>query len=62
MQQKTINAVGHLPDTLQMHRTYLHDVTNLFAFEYPISPSSRHAGNVEQLGTIDHVVICESRQ
>ena len=47
-----------LPDTLQMHWANLDHVPGLLAFQDTIPTSSGHTGNVEQLGAVDHVIIC----
>jgi len=50
---------GHkdIPDTFQMHWANLHYMLLLLAFENAVTPASSHARNIEELGTIDHMVI-----
>lgn len=50
---------GNIPDTLQVHGTNLDNMANLFTLQNSVSSSSRHAGHVQKLGAIDHVVIYE---
>lgn len=50
-----------LPDAFQMHRTNLHNVPRLFALENAVATSPRHAGDIEQLRTVNHVIILSSR-
>lgn len=49
-----------VPDTLQVHRANFHDVANLLTLEDSIPSATGHARNVEQLGTVDHVVVCKT--
>lgn len=51
-------VILYIPDTLQMHGANLDHVTNFFALENAISTTTGHASNVQQLGTVDHMVIC----
>jgi hypothetical protein len=46
------------PDTLQMHGTNLDHMPNLFALEDAVAPAAGHAGDIQQLGTVDHMVVC----
>lgn len=46
-----------IPDTLQVHRANLDDVANLLALQNPITSTTGHTGNVEQLGAVNHVVV-----
>lgn len=56
---RIINATlwPSLPNTLQVHRADLHNMSDLLALENTISAPTCHAGHIEQLGTIDHVII-----
>jgi len=45
------------PDTLQMHRANFDHMSNLFALQNAVSSPSGHTSHVEQLCSIDHVVI-----
>lgn len=54
---KIQRAVKRDPDTLEMHWTNLDDVAGLLAFEYTIAAATSHTSHVEQLGTVDHMVI-----
>ena len=49
--------VGSIPDTLQMHRSNLDDMTCFLALENAITTTSGHSRNVQKLGTVDHVII-----
>lgn len=46
------------PDALQVHRPNLHHMSHLLALEDAISPAPSHARNIQELGAIDHVIIC----
>ena len=46
-----------LPNTLQVHRTDFDDMTDLFAFQDTITTTTSHAGDIEQFGAVDHVVV-----
>lgn len=48
------------PDTLQVHRTNLDHVSVFLALQNAVATTARHASNIEQLGTVDHVVIFTS--
>lgn len=48
------------PNTLQMHWPDLNNVPLLLTFQDAISASSGHSSNVEQLGSVDHVVVLSS--
>ena len=54
-----INVMGQdsLPDALQVHGANLHNVANLFALENTVASATRHASHIQELGTIDHVVV-----
>ena len=41
-----------------MHGANLDYMANLLALQDTVATATGHASNVEQLGTIDHVVIC----
>jgi hypothetical protein len=45
------------PDTLEMHRANLDHVTNLLTLQDAVSTTSRHPRDVEQLCSVDHVVV-----
>lgn len=45
-----------------MHRSDLDNVPHLFAFEDAVSSTASHPGNIQQLSTVDHVVVCQNRQ
>lgn len=49
---------GNLPDTLEMHWPYLDDMAGLLAFQDTISAAPSHTGHIQQLGSVDHVIIC----
>lgn len=49
-----------VPDTLQVHGANFHDVANLLTLQDSIPSTTGHTGNVEQLGAVDHVVVCET--
>lgn len=46
-----------LPNALEVHGTNLDHVSDLFGFEDTVSSTSRHASNVQQLGTVDEMVV-----
>jgi len=46
-----------LPDTLQVHWSDLDDMSDLFTFQDAVTASASHARHVQQLGTVDHVVV-----
>lgn len=48
----------NIPDTLKVHRANLDDVTNFLALQDAVSSATGHARNVQQLGAINHVVVC----
>jgi hypothetical protein len=45
------------PNTLQVHRSDFHHMADFLAFENAITSTPSHAGDVEQLRAIDHVII-----
>lgn len=47
----------YLPDALEVHRTNLDNVPYLFALEDTVAASASHARDVEEFGTINHVVV-----
>lgn len=47
----------HSPDTLQMHRANLDHMSDLLAFQDTIASPTCHSCHVQQLGTVDHVVV-----
>jgi hypothetical protein len=47
----------NVPDAFQVHRSNLHYVLLLLAFEDAVPTATGHAYNVEKLGTINHVVV-----
>lgn len=58
------HAVGskYIPDTFQMHRANFHHMAKLFALENSVTSTTGHASYIEQLCTIDHVVVCGKRK
>jgi hypothetical protein len=50
----------NVPNTLQVHGSDLHHVTNFLALENTITSPSRHAGHIEQLRAVNHVIICST--
>lgn len=48
------------PDALEMHRANLYDVPDLLALENAVTAPASHASNIQQLGAIDHVIVCEN--
>jgi len=48
------------PDTFQMHWANLDHMLLLLALEDAIPSTSGHASNIEELGTIDHMIILSS--
>ena len=51
----------NLPNTLQVHRPNFHHVSDFLAFENAVSPPPSHAGNIEQLGAINHMIIWRTK-
>lgn len=47
----------NLPDAFQMHGSYFNYDSSLFILENPIPLATRHTSNVQELGTIDHIII-----
>lgn len=45
------------PNALEMHRANLHNVPHFLALENTVSPTSGHSRHIQQLRTINHVVI-----
>lgn len=48
---------GNLPHSLEMHWSNFDHMPNLFTLQNPITSSPSHSSNVQQLGTVDHMVI-----
>lgn len=61
LSQKTMEAGFNIPYALEMHGPNLHNVAHFFALENTISSTTSHPGNVQELGAIDHVIICAER-
>lgn len=53
-------GVTNIPDALEVHWTNFHNMPHLFAFQYSVSSASGHTCNVEQFGTVDHVIVYNS--
>jgi hypothetical protein len=51
------STIGTLPDTLQMHRANLHNMSNFLALENSVTAATRHSRNVQKFCAVDHVVI-----
>lgn len=49
------------PDTLEVHGANLDNVSCLLALKDAISSTSRHAGDIEKLSSIDHVIVLAAR-
>lgn len=49
------------PHALEMHGAGLDHMTQLLSLENTVSSASGHAGHVEELGTVDHVVVLSTR-
>lgn len=47
----------NVPHALQVHRPNFDHMTDLFAFQDAITATTGHSSHVEQLGTVDHVVV-----
>ena len=45
------------PDTFEVHRADLDDMSGLLALQDTITAASRHARHIEQLSAVDHVVV-----
>lgn len=53
----------NLPHALEMHRTNLDYLTQLFTLQYAISTTASHSRNVQEFCSVDHVVVCtQNRQ
>jgi hypothetical protein len=50
-----------LPDAFQVHRPNFDNMSSLLALENAVATSPRHAGDVQQLRTVDHVVVFSPR-
>ena len=50
-------AACFVPYAFKVHWTNFHDVSHLFALQDPIATTSRHAGDVEKLGAVDHMIV-----
>lgn len=48
----------YVPDPLEMHRANLDDVAHFLTLQYAVTPSSCHAGHIEQFCAVYHVVVC----
>lgn len=48
-----------IPYAFQVHRSDLHNMLLFLALEDPISTTTGHADYVEELGSVDHVVVYE---
>lgn len=46
-----------IPNALQMHWADFDNMSGLFALQDTVTTSSCHAGNVQKLCTVDHVII-----
>ena len=51
-----------LPNTLQVHRSDLDNMSDFLAFQDAITPASGHASHIEQLCAINHVIVCEEER
>lgn len=47
----------NLPNTLQVHRADLDNMSHFFGLENTISSAAGHACNIQKLGPIDEVII-----
>lgn len=45
------------PDTLEVHRANLHNMTDLLALENTVTASAGHASDVEELSAVDHGIV-----
>lgn len=52
-----LGACKRDPDTLEVHSAHLDNDSFLFVLEDSVSLATRHAADVEELGTVDHVVV-----
>lgn len=57
---KTEGPVKRDPHAFEMHGPYFYHVSYFFGFQDSVALAPRHPCNVEQLGTIDHVVVFSS--
>jgi len=56
--QRTVKGY---PDAFQVHRPNLDNMSGLLALENAVATSPRHAGDIQQLRTVDHVVVFSTR-
>lgn len=49
--------VYYSPNTLEVHGSNLHHVSDLLGFEDAISSTSGHASNIQEFGAIDEMVV-----
>lgn len=54
------SSAMHIPDALQMHRPYLNDMPNLLTLQNTISTATGHTGDIQELCSVDHMVICRA--
>lgn len=47
----------NIPNALEVHWADFHNMSDLLALEDSVSPAPGHACDIEQLGSVDHVVI-----
>ena len=47
----------HIPDAFEVHWSNLHYMAELLAFENTVATPTCHASDIQQLRTVDHVVI-----
>lgn len=59
--KKNGTVARNSPDAFQMHRTNLHYMSSLLALENTVTTTPRHASNVQQLRSVDHVVVFSPR-
>lgn len=48
---------GNVPNTFEVHGSDFNNVTNFLALENTITSPASHAGHIEQLRAVDHMVI-----
>jgi hypothetical protein len=53
-------SLNNSPYTFQVHWTNLDHVPRLLALEYSVATTTRHSSDVQELRTVDHMIIFPS--
>lgn len=57
--EEFLDSSKDLPNTLQVHRANLHHMAQLLTLQDTVTATTSHPSHVEQLRTINHMVICK---